>query len=235
MSGEKMQLNKLFKKDINRKLIKEEITVQSEDTILFIGDSITDVNRKREDKYDLGNGFPMLIAADLHQKFPHYHLNILNRGISGDLLGDLTKRWEIDCLEINPDIVTILIGINDVSFFVKKNIKPTEDELAQFEKDYRYLLKSLAQRTDAKVILIEPFVLPYPKERLTWREQLDPRIHIIRKLAKDYHALLIPLDGLLNAKGIATDYKIYTGEDGIHPTLTGHAEIVSQWLKTLKI
>lgn len=215
--------------------MKNQIEIQNENTLLFIGDSITDVGRSRTDDSDLGSGFPFLIAAELLKRDPAANLTILNRGVSGDTLAQLKNRWEEDCLNINPDIVTILIGINDVWQSFEHRPVPDEEELELFENNYRYLLKSLAQRTDARVVLMEPFVLPYPKNRMEWREHLDARIQIVRRLAKDYHALLVPLDGLLNAKGIATDYEVYTGDDGVHPTLTGHAVIAQAWFEYLKL
>lgn len=204
--------------------------IRPKDTILFIGDSITDVGRSRHFDGDLGNGFPFLIAGELMSRYPNADLKILNRGVSGDTLAQLKNRWEEDCLNLSPDLVTILIGVNDVWQSFEHRQTPSEAELDMFEKNYRYLLKSLAQRTDAKVVLMEPFLLPYPKDRIEWRKQLDPRIQIVRRLAKDYHAILVPLDGLLNAKGIMSEYQTYTGIDGVHPTLTGHAAIAKAWL-----
>ncbi len=210
--------------------MKKTGIVQENDRILFIGDSITDVGRSRNFDGDLGDGFPFLLAAELLHRYPKSNLKILNRGVSGDTLAQLKNRWEEDCLDLSPDLVTILIGVNDVWQSFEKNPVPSEEELEMFEKNYRYLLKSLAQRTDAKVVLMEPFLLPYPKDRMEWRRQLDPRIQIVRRLAKDYHAVLVPLDGLLNAAGIVSDYQTYTGIDGVHPTLTGHAHIAKAWL-----
>lgn len=209
--------------------------IKKNNHILFIGDSITDVGRSRNFDGDLGDGFPFLIAAELYHRYPNANLSILNRGVSGDTLAQLKNRWEEDCLNLDPDLVTILIGINDVWQSFEKRMSPSQEELDLFEKNYRYLLKSLAQRTDARVILMEPFALPYPKDRQVWRKHLDPRIQIVRRLAKDYHATLIPLDGYLNAKGIENDYKTYTGDDGVHPTLTGHAAIAKTWLDYLGI
>ena len=83
-------------------------------------------------------------------KYPNYDLKILNRGISGDKVIDLKKRWEEDCLELNPDVVSILIGINDVWRIMDDGLEDTEENLREFEENYRYLLKSLAQRTDAQ-------------------------------------------------------------------------------------
>ncbi|SEK60064.1 GDSL-type esterase/lipase family protein [Carnobacterium iners] len=84
------------------------------DTILFIGDSIADVGRIREDLKDLGKGYPLLTASYLLERYPELELTFLNRGISGDKVTDLTNRWKEDCLELQPDIISILVGINDV-------------------------------------------------------------------------------------------------------------------------
>lgn len=229
----KMDKHELLNQDIDSKKRIEQIKIEPNNTILFIGDSITDVNRDRENDEDLGHGYPTLVGAHLLHKYPGYDLKIYNRGIGGDKVIDLKKRWEKDCLELNPDVVSILIGINDVWEIMDAGSKETEEDLAKFEENYRYLLKTLAQRTDARVILMEPFVLPYPKDRQNWRSYLDPRIQIVRRLANDYHAAFVPLDGLINAKGIENDYQTYTGDDGVHPTLTGHALIADAWIRHL--
>lgn len=209
--------------------------IEKNDTLLFIGDSITDVGRNRTEGLDLGAGFPSLLAAQLAESYPDYDLRILNRGISGDEVIDLKNRWPEDCLALKPDLVTILVGINDVGFAVEKQIIPTAEDLAQFEANYRFLLNSLQEASDPKIVLMEPFVLPYPEDRVTWRAQLDPRIQIVRHLAKEYGAVLIPLDGLLNAKGIAESFEKYTGDDGVHPTLAGHQAIAQAWLSALDL
>lgn len=230
-----MDKHELLNQDIDSKKRSEQIKIEPNNTILFIGDSITDVNRDRENDEDLGHGYPTLVAAHLLHKYPGYDLNIINRGISGDKVIDLKDRWEQDCLELNPDVVSILIGINDVGLTIDTGLEETEKDLAKFEENYRYLLKTLAHRTDARVVLMEPFVLPYPKDRHNWRKYLDPRIQIVRRLANDYHAALVPLDGLFNAKGIEYGYQTYTGNDGVHPTLTGHALIADAWVRHLDL
>lgn len=207
--------------------------IMNDDTLLFIGDSITDAGRDRTDPTHLGQGFPLLISAYLQTAFPEKRLTIINRGIGGDKLSDVKNRWEDDCLDVNPDIVTLLIGINDTWRNQESNHVVTEEELEEFESDYRFLLKSLHQRTDARVILMEPFVLPYPKDRMNWRKDLDPRIQIVRKMAKEYQTELIPLDGLLNAEGIRNGFSYYTGEDGVHPTVAGHGFIAKSWANAI--
>ncbi|GEK88354.1 Lysophospholipase L1 [Alkalibacterium putridalgicola] len=204
--------------------------IMNDDTLLFIGDSITDAGRDRTDPDDLGQGFPLLVSAYLQTNMPEQRLTFLNRGIGGDKLSDVKNRWEEDCLDLDPDIVTLLIGINDTWRNQDNDHLATDEELEEFESDYRFLLKSLHQRTDARVILMEPFVLPYPKDRMNWRRDLDPRIQIVRKMAKEYQTELIPLDGLLNAQGIKNGFSYYTGEDGVHPTVAGHGYIAKAWL-----
>lgn len=208
--------------------------IRQNDKILFIGDSITDAGRDHSNRMDLGQGYPLLVAAELQAFFPEKKLTFYNTGISGDRLIDLKNRWEKDCLDINPDVVSLLIGINDTSHQIYKSEETNFKEIEKFEEDYRFLLKSLSQRTDARVVLMEPFVLPYPKERMNWRRELDPRIQIVRKVARDYQTDLIPLDGLFNSAGISNGYSYYTGDDGVHPTVAGHGLLKKAWLECLK-
>lgn len=218
--------------DFDNKPMNEKITIKPNSTLLFIGDSITDVDRNRADHLDLGRGYPMLVASYLLNRYPAHDLTILNRGVGGDQVVDLKNRWEEDCLDLNPDIVSILVGVNDVWWYVGDQEEKLDDAaLKKFEEDYRWLLKTLAHRTDAKVVLMEPYVLPYPKDRQKWRKHLDPRIQIVRRLANEYHAAFVPLDGILNAKGIENGFQTYTGDDGVHPTLAGHAAIAEAWIQ----
>jgi len=143
------------------------------------------------------------------------------------------ERWEKDCLNLDPDVVTILIGVNDTWENMAAGKSLSEEELKKFEEQYRYLLKSLYHRTDAKMILMEPYVIPVKKDRENWRTDLDPRIQIVRKLARDYQADFIPLDGILNAKALKNGMSAYTEEDGVHPSIRGHGEIAKAWLKNV--
>ncbi len=230
-----MDKQDMISQDIDQMKIGEQITIKPQNKILLIGDSITDVNRNRNDDQDLGQGYPLLLGAYLLNKYPTYDLQILNRGIGGDRVADLKNRWEEDCLELNPEIVSILVGVNDVWYGMGDEETLDEAALEQFEADYRWLLKMLAHRTDARVVLMEPYVLPYPKDRIHWRKHLDPRIQIVRHLANEYHAALVPLDGILNTLGIENGFQTYTGDDGVHPTLTGHAAIAEAWIHYLDV
>lgn len=204
------------------------------DHILFIGDSITDVGRDRTNVADLGQGYPLMIATALKENYTELELTFSNRGVGGDKLKDMAARWDVDCLSLNPTVVSILIGINDTWHTVGQNQFGSQEDLQQFEQQYRTLLTTLVEKSVRQIILMEPFVLPYPTDREMWRSDLDPRIQVVRKLAYEFQADLIPLDGLLNANGIKQGFALLTGEDGVHPTQEGHEIIAEIWLDTIE-
>lgn len=204
------------------------------DRILFIGDSITDVGRDRTNVADLGQGYPLMIATALKENYTELELTFSNRGVGGDKLKDMAARWDVDCLSLNPTVVSILIGINDTWHTVGQNQFGSQEDLQQFEQQYRTLLTTLVEKSVRQIILMEPFVLPYPTDREMWRSDLDPRIQVVRKLAYEFQADLIPLDGLLNANGIKQGFALLTGEDGVHPTQEGHEIIAEIWLDTIE-
>lgn len=208
--------------------------LKKEATILFIGDSITDANRRREDPTDLGYGYPLLVAAALLERYPELNLSLVNRGIGGNKITDLANRWEEDCLALDPDIVSILIGINDTWHNVGTEAFGTQESIDRFEFYYRILLQTVKERTNAQIILMEPFVLPHPIDRKEWRIDLNSRIQVIRKLAKEYETDFVALDERLNALGMKQSYAYWTGQDGVHPTLAGHAVIAKAWLEQLE-
>ena len=208
--------------------------LKKEATILFIGDSITDANRRREDPTDLGYGYPLLVAAALLERYPELNLSLVNRGIGGNKITDLANRWEEDCLALDPDIVSILIGINDTWHNVGTEAFGTQESIDRFEFYYRILLQTVKERTNAQIILMEPFVLPHPIDRKEWRIDLNSRIQVIRKLAKEYETDFVALYERLNALGMKQSYAYWTGQDGVHPTLAGHAVIAKAWLEQLK-
>ncbi len=197
--------------------------------ILFQGDSITDAGRSREDDAQLGGGYPNYVAAWLSARHPDLNLTFLNRGCGGHRIYDLEERWDADCIALQPDWVSILIGINDTWRFYDSN---TPSPVAEFEACYRRLLERTVTETAARVILLEPFVLPTPPDRVAWRADLDPRIDAVRRVARDYQALYLPLDGLF-AAACTQQTPAYWASDGVHPTQPGHALIAQAWIKAV--
>ncbi|HOB21828.1 MAG: SGNH/GDSL hydrolase family protein [Firmicutes bacterium] len=199
-------------------------------TILFQGDSITDAGRSRENDAELGSGYAMFVASWLSAAHPQKRLRFLNRGISGNRVRDLKARWQEDCLDLKPDFLTIMIGINDTWRRYDRN-DPTSAE--KFEEDYRFILSQTREHTQAEIILLEPFVLPHPQDRISWREDLDPKIHVVRKLAREFKTRLIPTDGLF-ASAAAFREPEFWAPDGVHPSPAGHALIARAVIKELE-
>lgn len=193
--------------------------------VLFQGDSITDAGRDRQNEGSLGQGYAMMAAAWISARYPERRLRFLNRGISGNRARDLRARWQADCLDLRPAWVSIMIGINDTWRRYDRG-DPTSVE--DYERDYRAILEQTA-RTGARLILLEPFVLPVPEDRVAWREDLDPRIAAVRRLAREFGARLVPLDGIF-AEAATRREPAYWAADGVHPTLAGHGLIAWAWL-----
>jgi acyl-CoA thioesterase-1 len=194
--------------------------------ILFQGDSITDVDRKREKYYDLGDGYPKLIA----QKYDQFE--IINRGISGNCVRDLRQRWTEDCIDLKPDLLSIMIGIND-TWRRYGNNDPISAQA--YYEDYRYILEQVKKELpNTIIVIIEPYVLPEPSDRLEWREDLDPKIQMARKLAGEFADVYIPLDGLLAGAYLKENNSTKYSEDGVHPTLYGHQFIAEKWIEYVK-
>lgn len=184
--------------------------------ILFQGDSITDADRDRSDCHNMGNGYPQYAAKYLKEYFPAIDFEFINYGISGDKIADVLSRTQEQIIDVQPDIVSILIGIND-TWHVAETRQWLDN--AEFERRYRTVLEEIKNKTSAKIVIIEPFLLPAEDKRF-FREDLDPKIQVVRKLAIEYSDLFIPLDGILAAQCVKEDYRGIS-EDGVHPTY-GH-------------
>ena len=190
--------------------------------ILFQGDSITDAGRNKADYHDLGNGYPKYAAAFIKENNPDVEFEFIDLGISGHQTKDLVARLDRDFIDIQPDIVSILIGINDV-WHNAANKTWIPDNV--FEERYRTILKAIKEKTNAKIMILEPFLIPC-EDKQFFREDLDPKIQIIRRLAREYADVYIPTDGLL-ASAFIGDYPLTYAADGVHPTPTG-AEFIGK-------
>lgn len=190
--------------------------------ILFQGDSVTDEERDKSNPHHLGKGYAEFAAQRLKKMFPEKQLEFLNLGISGNKSADLRARWESDCIEIKPDIVSLMIGINDVWHSYAHNLNITTEE---YYENCRYMLETVKNKTSARVVVMEPFLLDNPEK--PFRARLDPDIDAIRALAREYADLLIPSDGLMAAAAI--EYRnVELTYDGVHPKEAG-ARLIGDW------
>lgn len=187
---------------------------------MFAGDSVTDCGR-RTDPDGLGDGYVRNLYDDLGPRRPR----IVNAGISGNRAADLAARWSADVLAHEPSLVSILIGINDTWRRYDED-DPTTAE--SFEESYRAMLDPLT----CPVVAMELFLLPVKDGQEAWREDLDPKLDVVRKLAVEYGAILVPADVELNRQaavvGAAT-----LAHDGVHPTAAGHRAIADLWRRVV--
>ena len=215
---------------------------------LFIGDSITDggwgrsggkmlpaVERNQKDlNHIYGHSYMMLCAARIQSDYPEQETQFFNRGISGNTLHDLQQRWQSDCLGLNPDVVTLLIGTNDVDLHVSG--KETLD-LKTWENDYRQLLDQLrSANPNIKIALGTPFVAKVGRigsaENYPQRKALIADCaNVIRKIAQDYHAVLLDYEKMFEP--LTEQNPSYWIWDGIHPTAAGHQKMADLWLNTV--
>lgn len=186
--------------------------------LLFQGDSITDAGRDKNSPESLGGeaAYARYAAEYLTQQHPDVEFEFLNLGCGGNQTKDLVERLESDFIEIQPDIVSILIGINDVWHYAQGK-QWLDNDL--FEQRYRRVLEAIRERTRAKILILEPFLIP-AEDKLYFREDLNPKIDIVRKLALEYADVYLPTDGLLYSAFVGDDPLSYAA-DGVHPTKKG--------------
>jgi lysophospholipase L1-like esterase len=204
--------------------------------LLFLGDSITDMKWGRNEKdrnHYLGHSYVFLIAARLGVEMPEAGLEFFNRGISGNKVGDLRKRWQKDAIETNPDLLSILIGVNDIS---RGGGKPVP--LEKWEEDYRYLLDTSREANpDLRIVLMDPFVLRVTRldkdeTWKRWRGEIDKLGAIVSRLAADYGALHIPLQQVFDAAAETAEPAHWIW-DGVHPLPQGHELIARSWIERM--
>jgi len=199
-------------------------------TVLFQGDSITDCGRVRDDGADLGRGYAMMAASRLVSLYPERGLTCLNRGIGGNTAAEMAARWQADALELEPDWVSVLIGINDAWRCVNGG---DDVDTATYERIYRETLSKTRDALGCRFVICEPFLLSVPAEgHDAARADLDGKIHVCRELAREFGAVYVPFDGLFAAACCRSAPESWA-PDGVHPKPHGHALMAQAWLETV--
>ena len=199
--------------------------------ILFQGDSITDCSRAREltaANSGMGLGYAFMIASRLLAEHPGDALQIYNRGISGNRVVDLYARWKIDALNLKPDVLSILIGVNDTwhEFECANGV-----EVERYNTFYRMLLDwTLAERPEIKLVLIEPFVLETGVVTPAWVSEINERRAMVRQIAAEDGTMFVPAQEIFDA-ALKEAPAAYWLPDGVHPSMAGHQRLTDAWLK----
>ena len=210
-------------------------------TILFQGDSITDCNRERQFPDEMppanqpkamGHGYAGRAAAKLLARFPDQNYSIFNRGISGNRITNLRDRWETGFKMIRPDVVSILIGVNDTWHGVANGTPEEGVGLEEYERIYRQLLDKLKETfPEVKLVLCQPFVVECGAVlRLNFHPDIDRRRDLARKVAEEYADVWVPFQDLFDEL-VKEAPPHYWARDGVHPSLAAHERMAEFWLE----
>jgi lysophospholipase L1-like esterase len=201
---------------------------------LFQGDSITDGNRTRNDDLNnnTGHGYVFSIASRVGADFPDRNLKFINRGNSGSDINSMADRWQHDTLDNKPDVLSILIGINDSNGYL--HAKKETNSVSAYEATYRRILDQVkATNPDITLVLCEPFTLPYvslKEQQTSMQADVMLRQDVVKKLAVDYNAVFVPFQDVFN-KALERAPEKYWIWDNVHPTVAGHELLAREWLK----
>jgi lysophospholipase L1-like esterase len=215
----------------------KRISLSKDDIILFQGDSITDWHRKRDDSNPnspgaLGTGYPFLAAAALLNRDPEKSLKFYNRGVSGNKVYQLRDRWQSDCLDIKPTVLSILVGVND---FWHTLVNGYTGTVKTYRDDYKTLLdRTKQQLPEVKLIIGEPYAVKGVKAvDDKWYPTFDEYRQAAREIAESFGAIFIPYQEIYDKAQKSAPGSYWT-IDGVHPSLAGAQLMAESWLQTVK-
>ena len=202
--------------------------------ILFQGDSITDAGRNWGDDNNLGRGYAALVEAELGYLEPNEH-TFVNKGISGNRIVDVYARIRRDIINYKPDVMSLLIGVNDVWHEIGDS--PNGVDAEKFYKIYKMLIEEIKEALpNIKIMILEPFVLKGPATEQNWEyfdTETKKRAEKARQIAKDFDLPFIELQNGFDALTAKAPETYWLG-DGVHPTPKGHEFIKRKWLEAYK-
>jgi lysophospholipase L1-like esterase len=206
-------------------------------TILFQGDSITDAGRDKEKELpniarSFGLGYAFIAASALLKALPEKNLTIYNRGISGNKVYQLAERWQKDCLDLKPDVLSILIGVND--YWHKRNGQ-YNGTVEVYENDYRKLIQETkAKLPNVKLVICEPFyVLNTSAVDGTWEAPMKEYQAVAKKIANEFNTLWVPFQQVFDEAVKHAPATYWTG-DGVHPGMPGAQLMAEAWLRVVE-
>jgi lysophospholipase L1-like esterase len=214
---------------------QKKLTLKKDSVILFQGDSITDCGRKRDsiicnNTDQLGMGYALFTATSILNKQADKQPKIYNRGISGNKVFQLRERWEIDALAFMPDVLSILIGVNDYGHTLNGSYKGT---LEVYETDLRNLLKYTKEKLPkVQLVLCEPFAISGGSgiNDGAWFPMFDAYRVSLKKLAGEFDAVFVPFQSAFD-EAMKVAPATYWSADGVHPDLPGRQLMAEVWMK----
>ena len=204
-------------------------------TILFQGDSITDAGRDKKkevanEQKAFGKGYAWMAASQLLISKPEHKLTIHNRGISGNKVHQLDARWQKDCLDIKPDILSILIGVNDIWHGLNGRYDGT---VTTYEDDYRKLIERTKKHLPkVKLVICEPFVLKCGAVNDKWFPEFDKYRAAAKRIASENKAIFVPFQSMFDEAIKYAEPKHWAG-DGVHPSAHGASLMAHFWTQAV--
>ncbi len=206
-------------------------------TVIFQGDSITDAGRDKDKELannarSFGFGYALLAASALLNELPEKNLTIYNRGISGNKVFQLADRWQKDCLDLKPEVLSILIGVND--YWHMRNGK-YDGTVEVYETDYRKLIKSTQEKLpNVKLVICEPYyVLNTSAVDESWVKPMKEYQAAAKRIATEFGALWVPFQQVFDEAIKHAPATYWTG-DGVHPAMPGAQLMAEAWLKVVE-
>ncbi|WP_226670391.1 SGNH/GDSL hydrolase family protein [Metabacillus litoralis] len=198
--------------------------------VLFIGDSITEWGRY-EDQENIGTGYVRLIHDYFVTSYPSTQFEFINRGVGGDRISDLQARWQDDAIEIDPDYISISIGINDVW---RQIDNPDLDQISpeRFQEIYEELLSLVKSKTKATVILMEPTIIEEDTQA-PGNQMLIEYLKVIYEVAKKFEVIVVPTHkAFIKYLESGNEYKLTI--DGVHMNSAGNMLMAKTWINEVE-
>lgn len=203
--------------------------VQAKQKILFIGDSITESGRQGSSPY--GFGYVSMVYNFMVARYPEANFSFVNKGIGGNTIRDLDKRWEQDVIAEKPDWLSVMIGINDVwGLFGNKDVSPVP--IAEFQATTRRLLQRVKAATKAQIILAEPYMIETDHNN-PMRQMMDIYGKTLAGMAPEFNARVVHTQAAWDTV-LAHSTPSFWATDHIHPNVPGHAVIAQAFLRVLE-
>ena len=198
---------------------------------VFLGDSITDAGRDYSNHHDMGHGYPKYASEIITSEHTDKEFEFFNFGISGNRTSQLFDRLYTDALVFEPDVISVLIGINDIWHRWMSDIK-IATTYEQIELNYRCILERIRRESNAKIVMMSPFMLDTPLHP-NLRKDLPQLISIVRNLADEFADVFIPLDKHFEEAMKTQPTALYYSDDGVHPNENGSAFIGKLYSKAV--
>mgnify|MGYP001048582683 CR=1 FL=1 len=215
---------------------KKQAPLPPKSIILFQGDSITDAGREKTKELpnngsSFGGGYAFIAAASILDQYSGLDLLVYNRGISGNKVFQLAERWQKDCLDLKPDLLSILIGIND--YWHGRNGK-YDGTVETYETDYRKLLSLTRDMLpNARLVICQPFALPGTTAvDETWVEPVRAYQEVAYTMSREFNAVWVPFQKVFDEAIHHAPARYWTA-DGVHPTMAGAHLMASAWMKSV--